>query len=60
MVTSSSTIEELQEELAKLDELTLLELLDITSEELVYYLNDIIVEKQDELRRQFEEEDEED
>lgn len=45
---------ELKEKLATLDELTLLELLDITSVELVYYLNDCIEEKYDEIIEQFE------
>lgn len=54
------TFEELKQGLARLDELTLLEMLDITSVELVEYLEDVIHEKQNELRRQFEEEDEED
>jgi hypothetical protein len=45
---------ELKERLAQLDELTLLELLDITSTELVYFLSDCIDEKEEELYEQFE------
>jgi len=48
------TYEELKEKLVAVDELTLLEWLDITSEELVYYLSDVIEEKQEELRSMFE------
>lgn len=49
------TFEELKEHLAHVDEDTLLEWLDITSEELVYYLSELIEEKQEELRWKFEE-----
>jgi len=41
------------EKLAQLDELTILELLDITSEELVEFLADQVVEKYDELIEYF-------
>jgi hypothetical protein len=53
------TYEELKEKLAKTDEVTLLEWLDLTSEELVYYLDEVIEEKQNELREKFEDDDEE-
>lgn len=51
------TIAELMEKLASLDELTILELLDITSEELVEFLADQIVEKYDVLMEYFSEPD---
>jgi hypothetical protein len=44
------TIEEIKEQLTQLDEMTVLELLDITSEELVEFLTDQIIERQDVLR----------
>jgi hypothetical protein len=44
------TINELIEKLGTLDELTILELLDITSEELVVFLEDQIIERQDVIR----------
>lgn len=47
------TIEELKEKLSQLDELSVLELLDISSEELVEFLTDQIVEKYDELSAAF-------
>ncbi len=50
---SEYTINEMSEKLSQLDELTVLELLDITSEELVYYLQDCIVEKYDQLLERF-------
>jgi len=51
------TIQELIEKLASLDELTILELLDISSEELVEFLADQVVEKYDVLMEYFSEED---
>ena len=51
------TINELKDKLAQLDELTILELLDITSEELVEFLTDQVVEKYDELMDAFTNED---
>jgi len=53
MLPSNQTIPELMEKLAQLDELTILELLDITSEELVEFLADQVVEKYDELIEYF-------
>lgn len=53
------TIMEMVERLQKEDELTVLELLDITSEELPYYLMDQIEERYDVLLEYFEDEDEE-
>jgi hypothetical protein len=50
---SEYTINEMQERLAQLDELTILELLDITSEELVLFLQDQIIEKYDQLLERF-------
>lgn len=46
---SELTIEEIKEKLAQLDELTILELLDITSVELVEFLTDQVIEKYDDL-----------
>lgn len=43
------TLNELKERLATVNELDLLEMLDITSTELVYYLSDCIEEKYEEL-----------
>lgn len=43
------TLEELKERLSRYDELTLLEILDVTSEELVEFLSDMVEEKYDEL-----------
>jgi hypothetical protein len=54
------TIEELKEKLSQLDELTILELLDITSEELVEFLTDQIVEKYDDIIENFQDYNEED
>lgn len=48
------TMTELMEKLAQCDELTILELLDITSEELVEFLADQVVEKYDQLIEYFE------
>jgi len=50
------TITEMMEKLATLDELTILELLDITSEELVIDLQDRIIEKYDQLLERFSDE----
>lgn len=47
------TMQDLMEKLAQLDELTILELLDITSEELVEFLADQVVEKYDQLIEYF-------
>jgi len=55
---SDITINEMSEKLAMLDELTILELLDITSEELVMFLQDQIVERYDILLEKFSEDDE--
>lgn len=57
MMISEYTIVEMQEKLATLDELTILELLDLTSEDLVYYLQDCIIEKYDQLLERFSEDD---
>jgi lipoate-protein ligase A len=43
----NKTIEDLKERLRGLDELTILELLDVTSEELVEFLTDQVVERYD-------------
>lgn len=43
----NKTIEELIEKLQRLDELTILELLDVTSEELPVLLADMVVERYD-------------
>jgi hypothetical protein len=44
---NEKTIEEIKERLRGLDELTILELLDVTSEELVEFLTDQVVERYD-------------
>lgn len=44
---NEQTIEEIKERLRGLDELTILELLDVTSEELVEFLTDQVVERYD-------------
>lgn len=44
---SEYTIEEVKEKLRQLDEVYILELLDITSEELVEFLTDQIIERYD-------------
>jgi uncharacterized protein with WD repeat len=49
MIVNEKTIEELKERLRNLDELTILELLDISSEELVEFLSDQIEYKYDQL-----------
>ncbi len=54
-IISEKTIEELKEKLIQCDELTILELLDITSEELVEFLHDQIEYKYDELIEYFDE-----
>ena len=51
------TLEELKEQLKNLDELTLLEKLEITSEELVETYSDLISERYDTLIEEYEEED---
>lgn len=53
---SEYTIIEMQDKLATLDEMTILELLDITSEELVIFLQDQIIEKYDQLLERFSDE----
>lgn len=52
------TIPELMEKMSQLDELTILELLDVTSEELVVFLQDQIVDKCDDLNDYFDDEEE--
>lgn len=47
----SPTLDELKQELKELDEVTLLEVLDITSHELVEFLDDYIDQKQQQLFR---------
>lgn len=49
MTLNERTLEEMKERLAKFDELTILELLDISSEELVEFLTDQISFKYDQL-----------
>jgi len=49
MLQSNLTIQELMEKLVQLDELTILELLDVTSEELVEFLADQVEEKYEDL-----------
>ena len=49
MLLTTKTLEELKERLAQLDELTILELLDISSEELVEFLSDQIEYKYEQL-----------
>jgi hypothetical protein len=44
---NEKTIEEIKERLKGLDELTILELLDVTSEELVEFLTDQVEERYD-------------
>jgi len=48
------TFEEIKEKLAMLDEITLLELLDITSYDLVQRFDDIIEDNLDKLEREIE------
>ena len=60
IMISEYTINEMSEKLAQLDEMTILELLDITSEELVMFLQDQIIEKYDQLLERFSEESDED
>lgn len=56
----SFTIEDLKEKLRQTDELTVLELLDLTSEELIDLLTDQIEEKYDELAEYFADEESDD
>jgi hypothetical protein len=56
---NEKTINELIEKLQQCDELTVLELLDITSEELPVLLIDMVEEKYDQLLEYFREENEE-
>ena len=51
------TLAELQERLKKIDEISLLEILDISSEDLVDRFVDLIENKYDILKEEFEEED---
>ena len=60
LIMNERTLEELKERLRDLDELTLLELLDVTSEELVMFLEEQIVERYDVLLEYFSEDDSED
>lgn len=46
---SEMTLEEIKNKLVDYDTLTLLEILDIDTEDLLYYLSDVVVEKQREL-----------
>lgn len=48
------TFEEIKEKLAMLDEITLMELLDITSYDLVHRFDDIIEDNLDKLEREIE------
>lgn len=52
----SLTLEDIKERLKRLDEITLLEVLDISSEELVERFEDLIEEHLDDLEKDFEEE----
>jgi len=54
------TMRDLMDKLVQLDELTILELLDVTSEELVMDLQDRITEKFDQLLEYFGDDDQED
>lgn len=56
----SMTYQDLEERLKRLDELTLLELIDVSSEEIVDRFGDIIEARFDELEQYFEEEEAED
>jgi hypothetical protein len=58
-VINELTMNELIEKLQQLDELTILELLDVTSEELVEFLSEQIVEKYDQLIEYFGDDEEE-
>lgn len=60
MIISEKTIEELKEKLSQCDEMTILELLDISSEELVEFLHDQIEYKYDQLIEYFDEDSNED
>lgn len=53
-------LEELKEKLSSYDEVTLLELLDLNSNQLVNLLEDVIEEKYDELLSKISDEEEED
>lgn len=52
----SLTLEEVKERLKRLDEITLLEVLNISSEELVERFEDLIEEKFDDFQKDLEEE----
>lgn len=56
MLPNEKTIEELKEKLRNYDELTILELLDVNSDELVEFLTDQIVERYDTLIEYFDDE----
>lgn len=58
MTITERTLQEMMERLSQLDELTILELLDITSEELVEFLADQVIEKYDQLLEYFDEDEE--
>jgi len=49
------TLEDLKDKLKQLDEVTLLELLEVTSEDLVDRFSDLIEKKQDTLENDFDE-----
>lgn len=53
MSHANLTLQELMEKLAQLDELSILDLLDITSEELVEFLSEQVVEKYNDLIEYF-------
>lgn len=53
------TLEDIKDKLKDYDAVTLIEILDLSVGDLVYYLNDVIEEKQDELREFFQDKDEE-
>lgn len=55
----SLTLEELKDKLKRLDEITLLEVLDVDSEDLVEGFHNLIEDKYDQLVIEFEEEEEE-
>lgn len=54
------TLEEIRNRLKLLDEITLLEVLDISSEDLIDRFGDLIEEKADDLEIDFEEDEEQD
>lgn len=52
MLMMNITFEELKEKLQRIDEVTLLELLDIRSEDIISRFEDIIEDKQEQLMRE--------